>query len=102
MLAGAALFGGISLFPNLVFALTCIYGALRIRRTDLLAAVIVPPLVYAVSVLIAGLALQGSSGGLLLNLAATLGEYLAVGAPWIFGVTITCFVIVVVRGRTGR
>lgn len=102
MLASAALFSGIALFPNVVFAVVCIFGALRIRRSDLLAAVIAPPLVYAASVLIAGFAMQGKSGGLILNLGATLGEYLSVGAPWLFGVTIICFVIIVVRGRTGR
>jgi hypothetical protein len=101
-LAAAAIVGGIGLLPNLVFAVVCIFGALRIRRSDLLAAVIAPPLVYAASLVVAGFALRGKSGGLLLNLGATLGEYLAVGAPWLFGVTLVCLVIVIVRGRTGR
>ena len=54
------------------------------------------------AILLASGPINGKSGGVLLNSFATLGTFLAVGAPWLFFTTIVCFIVIVVRGRTGR
>jgi hypothetical protein len=98
-LLSALILDGIGLWPNLIFLLACLYGALRIRRTELIAAVIAPPLVYVAGLMAASL---GFGGGVLRGLAATFGEYIPLAAPWLFLTTFACLAIVIVRGRTGR
>jgi hypothetical protein len=92
---------GLGIVFQLAFVAVAVTGALRIRRTDLIAAFVVPPLAYAAAVLIASPAL-GSSGGLIVGLGGTLVAELAVGAPWLFLGTLAAFVVAVARGRSGR
>jgi hypothetical protein len=92
---------GLGIVFQLVFIGLAAYGALRVRRRDLLAAFIVPPLAYAAAIVIASPAL-GITGGLIVGLATNVGSFLAVGAPWLFLGTAIAFGIAVWRGRTGR
>ena len=102
MLLSTWISSGIGGLPNVVFAIVSIYAAVKIQRRNLLAAVVAPPLIYSEAILLASGPINGKSGGVLLNSFATLGTFLAVGAPWLFFTTIVCFIVIVVRGRTGR
>jgi hypothetical protein len=92
---------GLGIVFQVTFVGLAVYGALRVRRRDLLAAFIVPPLAYAAAIVIASPAL-GISGGLIVGLGANVGSFLAVGAPWLFLGTLLAFGVAVWRGRTGR
>ncbi len=100
MLLHGLLFHGIGWFANLTFLVCCVFAATRVKRQEFVAMIMAPPLIYAAGIVIAGLTLGGRGG--LVGTVANLGTYLAVGAPWLFVTTISCLVIVIVRGRTGR
>jgi hypothetical protein len=97
----AAITDGLGIVFQVVFVVLAAFGALRIRRSDLIAAFIVPPLAYAAALVIASPAL-GITGGLIVGIGANLGAYLSTGAPWLFLGTLLAFAIAVWRGRTGR
>jgi hypothetical protein len=97
----AALTDGLGVVFQLAFVAVAVVGAFKVRRSDLLAAFIVPPLAYAGALVIASPAL-GITNGLLVGIGANLGSYLAVGAPWLFLGTVLAFAVAVWRGRTGR
>jgi hypothetical protein len=64
------------------FLSACLICAISVHREDLAAAVVMPPLVYAALVLVAGLAEGGlSSGSVLLHQAIELFNGLVLGAP---------------------
>jgi hypothetical protein len=100
-LALAWLTDGLGVVFNIVYLLLTLVGALRVRRSDLLAAFIVPPLAYAAALILISPVL-GLGGGVIVALGATLSSGLAVAAPWIFAATAACFGVAVWRGRTGR
>jgi hypothetical protein len=76
-----------------------VYSALVVRRPDIWAAVVVPPLAFLVAALTAGQLTLGKSGGLLVRQGVGLFQTLAVNAPWVLGTTLICLVIVLVRRR---
>lgn len=78
-------------------AVSSIYAAVTVRRADIWAAVVMPPLAFLVAALTAGQLTLDSSGSLLLREAYMLFRSLAVNAPWIIGTTLVCLVIVLVR-----
>jgi len=85
------------------FIAGCAIAALRVHREDLLAAVIMPPLVYVVIAFGAGaFSHTGAAGGWLTRQALELATSLVLGAPVLLGATALSFVIAVVRGVTGR
>jgi hypothetical protein len=78
-------------------AVSSIYAAFTVRRADIWAAVVVPPLAFLIAALTAGQLTLDSSGSLLIREAYMLFRTLAVNAPWIIGTTLVCLVIVLVR-----
>jgi hypothetical protein len=90
-----------------VFAVTfisgCAFAALKVHREDLLAAVVMPPLIYAVIALLAG-AFSQTAGvdSVLTRQALELATSLILGAPVLLTATGLAFVIALVRGITGR
>jgi len=84
------------------FVISCLLAALSVHREDLLAVVVMPPLVYAALVLLAGLAESGgSSGSLLLHQAIQLFNGLVLGAPVLLGGTALAAAIALVRRAGG-
>ena len=87
----------LGILTGVALAVSSIYAALTVRRADIWAAVVVPPLAFLVAALTAGQLTLDSSGSLVLREAYMLFRTLAVNAPWILGTTIVCLVIVLVR-----
>jgi hypothetical protein len=90
-----------------VFALSfvagCALAALKVHREDLLAAVIMPPLVYVVIALLAGAFSHSTgAGSMLTRQALELATSLVLGAPVLLTATGLAFVIAVARGIAGR
>jgi uncharacterized membrane protein YjjP (DUF1212 family) len=90
-----------------VFAITfiagCAIAALKVHREDLLAAIVMPPLVYVVIALLAGaFSKTAGVGGVLTRQALELATSLVLGAPVLLTATALSFVIAVVRGISGR
>jgi len=88
---------------GLALLASSVYAAVAVRRADIWAAVVIPPLAFLVALLTAGqLTILGKSGGLLVREGALLFVSLATNAPWILGTTLVCLVIVLVRRRRER
>ncbi|MDT7544361.1 MAG: hypothetical protein QOE99_471 [Actinomycetota bacterium] len=90
-----------------VFAITfiagCAIAALKVHREDLLAAIVMPPLVYVAIALLAGAFSQTAGvGGVLTRQALELATSLVLGAPVLLTATALSFAIAVVRGISGR
>lgn len=85
------------------FIAGCALAALKVHREDLLAAVVMPPLVYVVLALLAGAFSQASgAGSVLTRQALELATSLVLGAPVLLTATALAFVIAVYRGVSGR
>jgi hypothetical protein len=76
-----------------------VYSALVVRRADIWAAVVVPPLAFLVAALTAGQLTLGKSGGFVIRQGVGLFQTLALNAPWVLGTTLICLVVVLVRRR---
>jgi hypothetical protein len=110
LLAGAA--GGVIdvlTGPGLrtVFAICfiagCAFAALKVHREDLIATVVMPPLVYVALALLAGAFSQTAAvGGWMTRQALELATSLVLGAPVLLTATGLAFVIAVVRALIGR
>lgn len=87
----------LGVITGVALAVSSIYAAVTVRRADIWAAVVVPPLAFLVAALTAGQLTLDSSGSLLIREAYMLFRTLAVNAPWIIGTTLVCLVIVLVR-----
>ncbi len=81
------------------FIASCVYVALQVRRRDLLAAVIVPPLVFAALTVVKSL-VDNRTGGWSDQVLDIVSE-LATEAPALWAGTALAAVIVVVRWRRG-
>jgi hypothetical protein len=85
------------------FVLGCAFAALRVHREDLVAAVVMPPLVYAVLALLAGAFSKTTAvGSWLTRNALELATSLVLGAPVLLTATGLALVIALVRGIAGR
>ena len=102
-LAEALLRKEIGAITGVALLVSSVYSAVVVRRADIWAAVVIPPLAFLVAVLTAGqLTILGKSGGLLVREGALLFVSLATNAPWILGTTLVCLVIVLVRRRRAQ
>ncbi|HET7899918.1 MAG TPA: DUF6542 domain-containing protein [Candidatus Nanopelagicales bacterium] len=79
--------------------LASVYAAVFVRRADIWAAVVAPPLAFLVATLTAGQLTLGSTGTLLEREGFMIFKSLAVNAPWILASTVAALVIVLVRRR---
>jgi hypothetical protein len=85
------------------FIAGCGFAALRVHREDLIATVVMPPLVYVALALLAGAFSQTAAvGGLLTRQALELATSLVLGAPVLLTATGLAFVIAVVRAVAGQ
>jgi hypothetical protein len=93
---------GLGLVFAVAFIVSSVLAALSVHKEDLAAVVVMPPLVYAALVLVAGLVEGGlPPGSLLLHQAIELFNGLVLGAPVLFGGTAAAAVVALVR-RTAR
>lgn len=85
------------------FVAGCGLAALLVHREDLVAAVVIPPLVYCVLALLAG-AVESTVGSqsLLTRQALELLNALVLGAPVLLTATGLALAIAVMRGALGR
>jgi hypothetical protein len=97
--ADALITGRLGWLTGLALAVSGIYSAFVVRRVDIWAAVIAPPLAFLAAVLTAGQLTLDSAGSLLLREGYMVFRSLATNAPWILGTTLACLVIVLVRRR---
>ncbi|MEX2291281.1 MAG: DUF6542 domain-containing protein [Mycobacteriales bacterium] len=84
------------------FVLGCLLAALTVHREDLLAAVVMPPLVYVVLALV-GAAVEhwGAGGSFLTRQALELANALLLGAPVLLAATGAALVVALVRKLLG-
>ena len=85
------------------FVAGCAFAALKVHREDLLATIVMPPLVYVALALLAGaFSKTAPVGGWVTRQALELATSLILGAPVLLTATGVAFVIAVVRGLVGR
>ncbi len=102
-IAEALLRNEIGVLTGVALLASSVYCALVVRRADIWAAVVIPPLAFLIALLTAGqLTIRGKTGGLLVREGALLFVSLATNAPWILGTTLVCLVIVLVRRRRAQ
>ena len=89
----------IGVATGLALLVSSVYAALVVRRADIWAAVVVPPLAFLAAALTAGQLILDKSGSLPIREGFSLFRTLATNAPWILGTTAVCLVIVLVRRR---
>ena len=84
------------------FVIGCVLAALTVHREDLLAAVVMPPLVYVALVLLGGMVERAaSSGSFLVQQAIELVNALVLGAPVLLLATGLSLLVALVRRRRG-
>ena len=84
------------------FVAGCVLAALTVHREDLLAAVVMPPLVYVVLVLLGGIVERtASSGSFLTQQAIELVNALVLGAPVLLAATGLSLLVALVRWKRG-
>lgn len=82
------------------FVTGCVLAALTVHREDLLAAVVMPPLVYVALVLLGGVVERAaSSGSFLVQQAIELVNALVLGAPVLLLATGLSLLVALVRRR---
>jgi hypothetical protein len=85
------------------FIAGCAFAALKVHREDLLATVVMPPLVYVALALVAGAFSQTAAvGGWMTRQALELATSLVLGAPVLLTATGLAFAIAVVRAIMSR
>lgn len=85
------------------FVAGCLLAALTVHREDLVAAVVMPPLVYVVLALIAGAVERtAGTGSFLTQQALELANALVLGAPVLMAATGAALVVAIVRWLAAR
>ncbi|MCW2679425.1 MAG: hypothetical protein JWM62_826 [Frankiales bacterium] len=85
------------------FVAGCLLAALLVHREDLVATVVMPPLVYVVLALLGGAVERTmGSGSFLTQQALELANALVLGAPVLAAGTLAALVVAVVRWSAGR
>jgi hypothetical protein len=85
------------------FIAGCAFAALKVHREDLIATVVMPPLVYVALALVAGaFSKTAAVGGVLTRQALELATSLVLGAPVLLTATGLAFAIALVRAVLGR
>lgn len=85
------------------FVTGCVLAALTVHREDLVAAVVMPPLVYVVLALVAGVVERtAASGSFVMQQVIQLANALILGAPVLMVATGLALVVALVRYFGGR
>ncbi|MFN8147885.1 MAG: DUF6542 domain-containing protein [Candidatus Nanopelagicales bacterium] len=82
---------------GLALLVSTVYAAVFVRRADIWAAVVAPPLAFLVATLTAGQLTLGATGKWLEREGFMIFKSLAVNAPWILASVVVALVIVLVR-----
>lgn len=98
-LLDAVLRHGIGAITGVALVLSSAAAALTLRRSDIWAAVVMPPLAFLAALLTAGQLTVSSSGSLLSRQALNVVTGLSLNAPWLIAATVIALVIVLVRRR---
>lgn len=98
-LAQALIWDRVGWLTGLVLVATSCYAALTVRRPDFSAAIVVPPLAFLLTILVAGQLTLTDGGSLLVREGFVIVRGLAENAPWILGATALAAIIVLVRAR---
>jgi hypothetical protein len=85
------------------FVSGCVLAAMLVHREDLVAAVVMPPLVYVVLVLIGGAVERtAASGSFVTRQAIELVNAMVLGAPVLMAATAAAALVALVRTLTAR
>lgn len=98
-IADALITGKLGVLTGVALAVSSIYAALVVRKADIWAAVVMPPLAFLTATLTAGQLTLDAAGSMIVREGYMIFRTLAVNAPWILGTTAVCLVIVLVRRR---
>lgn len=98
-LAQALIWDRVGWLTGLVLLATSCYAALTVRRPDFSAAVVVPPLAFLLTILVAGQLTLTDGASLLVREGFVIVRGLAENAPWILGATALAAIIVLIRAR---
>lgn len=94
---------GLRVVFAICFVLGCALAALLVHREDLKAAVVMPPLLYAVLALVAGaVGSSGGSGSFVTRVTLELVQALVIGAPVLFTATGVAAVVALARWLSDR
>src|SRR3954452_1586706 len=94
--------GDLGPFFAVLFVASSVYAATQVRRRDLLAAVIVPPLVFLAVLVVHELLSPTGKSRALIDLVGDIVSTLALNAPTLWLGTVAAAVIVFVRYRRRR
>ncbi len=98
-IADAIITNKLGVLTGVALAVSSIYAALVVRKADIWAAVVMPPLAFLTATLTAGQLTLDAAGSMIVREGYMIFRTLAVDAPWILGTTLVCLVIVIVRRR---
>ncbi len=104
-LAQAIISNRIGWLTGVVLLATTVYAALSVRTADRSAAIVVPPLAFLATTLVAGQLTLADSGSFLVRESFMIFRTLAENAPWVLGATAIAAAIALLRklrdSRTG-
>lgn len=95
--AQAIISNRIGWLTGLVLLVTSVYAALSVRASDRSAAIVVPPLAFLVTTLVAGQVTLAEGGSFLVREGFMIFRTLAENAPWVLGATAVAAAIVLLR-----
>jgi hypothetical protein len=98
-LLSAASGRGFGIAFNLVYLIVTVYAALRVHVQDRWVAVVAPPLLYALTLVVAGFVDSEETSHTLQRVIENTFVNLSFGGLWLLGATATALVIALVRGR---
>ena len=90
---------GLGWLTGIVFVISSIYCAVKVRISDASVAVITPPIAYGIAALTVGQLGQSRAGGSLISVFVNAFTTLSDNWFWIIGTTLVALAVVVVRSR---
>jgi len=90
---------GFGWLTGIVFVVSSIYCAMKVRLSDASVAVIAPPIAYGIAALTVGQLGQSRAGGALISTFVNGFTTLSDNWFWVIGTTLTALAVVVVRSR---
>ncbi|MGF7233461.1 MAG: DUF6542 domain-containing protein [Frankia sp.] len=100
----SVIFGQLGVFFGICFAIGCLIAVGRVHDDDLLAVVVMPPLIYAVITILFGLFHPSGGGDTagLKNKVINVGSELILRAPVLIIAMVVVIIVATVRGRRVR
>jgi hypothetical protein len=101
-LVSAATGRGFGIAFNVIYLVITLYAALRIHVSSRWYAVVAPPLIYALTLGVAGFFDTEETSHTLRRVIENSFVNLSFGGPWLTGATLAALVIVLIRGRRDK